>query len=1316
MLRIEDHSDGANPRLESLRGMLQLFRWHCRATPERPIARLTRQTARGSTSLPPYASVQAAWHWVPQASLSLEGGGRPLALASSALGAALRRCASQPSAAPKSQTGAAPTLPARRQRQGQRQRRAHLPEPALAAREAALALDRCLLWTPANPQLRRGAVLLDSMALRAGASGTSTGSDAAAAPSEGGKPGLSGSAETSALVRAAGPGPCWGPRRGKRALQSLGLRSCWGPMRAALLETDDTPASDGLGSYSLTAEERAALDAGIAAHGDSQLNPTGGHVGQARRVFLQARFARSSSCAASENGSHVRAARAALGAVGAVSSSPMATGADTADQCLRACSVPSQGWNQAPASLGPDWRHAEGSAGEWGSSRPSWILPQLALRCSRRHRGQVQMLRLANTAIDAVQKHVGMHRLGAQAAVQRAVLGAAACPPGSPSGSDQGPAPTWLPSPQALERILRKIASNPSCCLGGLPHRTTAASGAGSGGDAEAPTVGREGGAVESTTAKGSPADSLPESAILDPTERPPSSTLVDYALKLARAYSPLAASVQRLWRASSASESAGFGAEPAGDVGRQSIRAAERRFTRKVQEARAEAEQRARRSGIGGARFGAGADRDTRTGPDPFASWSLSLPYNCPTNPRELKRHEERLSGLRALTSGLNQAVTMRGHWSAGSSMSSSGSDGLENEARGLDAALPTPAELKACLHGLFACGSPCDPSVKSNGESVSRGTCPAGSLLALAAAMCSRMRGPRGMSAMWALIAAEVRWYYESCIPLPFMPGGRGGPLGPPIGMPEGSATSGGSDSATDPADSLEVSIGDSLLYQKLTVVQATILRKLARAKRQRCESAAGQAGSADGQAAESGDEAPAGQSAAGSSRGATGDQARKGSVGSIPGMHLMSGSAMHRPRVQPAALHSDDRLAEEQSLFLSMDASSRAIRSEQRLASDMQAFQAANPGCTFEDFVRWHSPRDWIQDEEEDAGGDAGGDGNAGGDGDDAGDDETRSSGDQAESEVRAPSLSGGVGGESGATDSTADGSQSAPRSGPISAGTPAPTGAGPPAVPEAQTGASTAKVTGRLSERMRDTTATDGASGTGPKSWQALWGECSPLPADEQRPLTNDEREAETALVDLETLPLASLLQGLASALAAAGLHSLEHRVPALLAAEDWLAVQGPLAQEEMEPLGPRDVPASPIRSRLHRASAALVTAANLADAGLRRSLASRGAGGEAATAMASAVSRAAGGSPDLARRQAHQGAEEAGRSAVRECFARLIVAMEDAETLCGRIVEVFGALLPPGCGDGVADGSRGGGVEANAEASCPAGSGIDTGSE
>jgi hypothetical protein len=31
---------------------------------------------------------------------------------------------------------------------------------------------------------------------------------------------------------------------------------------------------------------------------------------------------------------------------------------------------------------------------------------------------------------------------------------------------------------------------------------------------------------------------------------------------------------------------------------------------------------------------------------------------------------------------------------------------------------------------------------------------------------------------------------------------------------------------------------------------------------------------------------------------------------------------------------------------------------------LLSDMESFKAANPGAILADFVRWHSPRDWIE----------------------------------------------------------------------------------------------------------------------------------------------------------------------------------------------------------------------------------------------------------------------------------------------------------------------------------------------------------------
>lgn len=34
---------------------------------------------------------------------------------------------------------------------------------------------------------------------------------------------------------------------------------------------------------------------------------------------------------------------------------------------------------------------------------------------------------------------------------------------------------------------------------------------------------------------------------------------------------------------------------------------------------------------------------------------------------------------------------------------------------------------------------------------------------------------------------------------------------------------------------------------------------------------------------------------------------------------------------------------------------------------LLSDMESFKAANPNGTIEDFIRWYSPRDWIEDDD-------------------------------------------------------------------------------------------------------------------------------------------------------------------------------------------------------------------------------------------------------------------------------------------------------------------------------------------------------------
>lgn len=39
---------------------------------------------------------------------------------------------------------------------------------------------------------------------------------------------------------------------------------------------------------------------------------------------------------------------------------------------------------------------------------------------------------------------------------------------------------------------------------------------------------------------------------------------------------------------------------------------------------------------------------------------------------------------------------------------------------------------------------------------------------------------------------------------------------------------------------------------------------------------------------------------------------------------------------------------------------------------LLSDMESFKAANPNGKLEDFIRWYSPRDWIEEDNAKTGG--------------------------------------------------------------------------------------------------------------------------------------------------------------------------------------------------------------------------------------------------------------------------------------------------------------------------------------------------------
>lgn len=77
-----------------------------------------------------------------------------------------------------------------------------------------------------------------------------------------------------------------------------------------------------------------------------------------------------------------------------------------------------------------------------------------------------------------------------------------------------------------------------------------------------------------------------------------------------------------------------------------------------------------------------------------------------------------------------------------------------------------------------------------------------------------------------------------------------------------------------------------------------------------------------------------------------------------------------AIYIPKTQEMSPQTEDMLAEQMNSTLSCSTEDEphlmagARFHSAGLTSDMEAFKAANPGAEFEDFIRWHSPRDWIE----------------------------------------------------------------------------------------------------------------------------------------------------------------------------------------------------------------------------------------------------------------------------------------------------------------------------------------------------------------
>ncbi|XP_069472663.1 rab3 GTPase-activating protein catalytic subunit isoform X2 [Ambystoma mexicanum] len=83
------------------------------------------------------------------------------------------------------------------------------------------------------------------------------------------------------------------------------------------------------------------------------------------------------------------------------------------------------------------------------------------------------------------------------------------------------------------------------------------------------------------------------------------------------------------------------------------------------------------------------------------------------------------------------------------------------------------------------------------------------------------------------------------------------------------------------------------------------------------------------------------------------------------------LCTGEPLFIPVTQEPAPMTEDLLEEQSEVLAKLGTSAEGAHLRARmqsacLLSDMESFKAANPGCCLEDFVRWYSPRDYVEEE--------------------------------------------------------------------------------------------------------------------------------------------------------------------------------------------------------------------------------------------------------------------------------------------------------------------------------------------------------------
>ncbi|KAF7989236.1 hypothetical protein HCN44_007833 [Aphidius gifuensis] len=93
-------------------------------------------------------------------------------------------------------------------------------------------------------------------------------------------------------------------------------------------------------------------------------------------------------------------------------------------------------------------------------------------------------------------------------------------------------------------------------------------------------------------------------------------------------------------------------------------------------------------------------------------------------------------------------------------------------------------------------------------------------------------------------------------------------------------------------------------------------------------------------------------------------------KGRLAKHPSLRLLNNSdALYLPVTQDPVPKTEDQLEEDAEVMMQLGTDKHASEMRAKLMSasllsDMESFKAANPGSELEDFIRWYSPRDWIE----------------------------------------------------------------------------------------------------------------------------------------------------------------------------------------------------------------------------------------------------------------------------------------------------------------------------------------------------------------